>query len=58
MEDTGAADCRTRVFRTRYYAIPISRLLTLMQEAGFERVRRIDAAYFQPMLVGTRPHAV
>ncbi len=55
MEDTGAADCPTRVFRARYYAVPVSRLLTFMQEAGFERVRRIDAAYYQPVLVGTRP---
>ncbi len=57
MEDTGAADCHTRVFRTRYYAVPISRLVTLMQQAGFERVRRIDDAYYQPVLVGTRPEA-
>ncbi len=58
MEDTGAADCPTRVFRARYYAVPVSRLLTFMREAGFERVRRVDAAYYQPVLVGTRPHAV
>lgn len=58
MEDTGAADCHTQVLRTRYYAVPVSRLLNMMAEVGFERVRRIDAAYYQPVLVGTRPHAV
>lgn len=54
-EDTGVSDCHTHVFRTRYYAVPVSRLLSLMQEVGFTRVRRIDGAYFQPVLVGTRP---
>lgn len=54
-EDRGGAECVARVFRTRYYAVPVSRLLALMREAGFERVRRLDGAFFQPVLVGTRP---
>lgn len=57
-EDTGAPDGRTRIFRTRYYAIPVGRLLALMRRAGYERVRRVDGAYYQPVLVGTRPAAV
>lgn len=55
MEDGGEEECRTHVFRTRYYAVPVGRLAELMREAGFDRVRRLDGAYFQPVLVGTRP---
>jgi SAM-dependent methyltransferase len=55
MEDTGGSECVTHVLRTRYYAVAVARLLALMQKAGFERVRRIDGAYYQPVLVGTRP---
>jgi hypothetical protein len=41
--------------RSRYYAISTMRLCELMQEAGLKDVRRIDGAFFQPVLVGTRP---
>lgn len=26
-----------------------------MERAGFERVRRIDGVFFQPLIVGVRP---
>lgn len=54
MQDTGDTECRTEVFRTRYYAVAVDRVRALMEEAGFQRVRRIDGGYFQPVLVGTR----
>ena len=46
--------CTTRVMRSRYYAVPIDRLLALMREAGFARVERRDGVFFQPLLVGRR----
>lgn len=55
VEDDGGATCSTRVMRSRYYAVSVARLIELAQEAGFERVRRIDGAYYQPIVVGTRP---
>jgi hypothetical protein len=45
----------TRALRFRYYAIGISRLLSLMEEAGFTKTVRIDDVFWQPILVGTRP---
>ena len=42
----------TRVFRSRYYAVSIARLLDLMADAGFAGVERIDGAFFQPLVVG------
>lgn len=56
-EDRDAEGCRTRVLRTRYYAVPIARLLTLLGEAGFVDVARRDDVLFQPVLVGHRPRA-
>lgn len=55
VEDAGQPTCTTRVLRSRYYAVPTSRLVELVREAGFEGVKRIDGAYYQPVIVGTRP---
>jgi SAM-dependent methyltransferase len=54
-EDLSTREVRTRVMRSRYYAISTARLCELMREAGLEKVRRIDGAFFQPVLVGTKP---
>ena len=54
-EDQEGQGCRTRVLRTRYYAVPIDRLVTLLGEAGFVDVARRDDVLFQPVLVGRRP---
>jgi SAM-dependent methyltransferase len=54
-EDLATREVRTRVMRSRYYAVSTTRLCELMREAGLAQVRRIDDAFFQPVLVGTRP---
>lgn len=56
-EDHGERECRTRVLQTRYYAVSIARLLTLLGEAGFVDVARRDDALFQPVIIGRRPRA-
>jgi SAM-dependent methyltransferase len=43
-----------QVLRTRYYAVPVKRLLELMLAAGFEKVRRLDGQFYQPVLIGTK----
>ena len=50
--------CRTQVLRSRYYAVPIDRLLSLLAEAGFVDAERRDGVLFQPVLLGRRPRAV
>jgi len=45
----------TRVFRSRYYAVSIDRLMALAREAGFVRVERIDGVFFQPLIVAHKP---
>lgn len=55
-EDLTSGDVKTRVMRSKYYAISIDKLCSLMRKAGFEGVRRIDGIFYQPVLVGTRPY--
>lgn len=57
MEDGGDGEIRTRAMRATYYALPVARLMELMRAAGFARVRRMDGAFFQPLVVGRRPAA-
>lgn len=49
---SGAA--RTQVVRSRYYAIAPNHLLRLMEQVGFQEVRRLDDVFYQPVLVGTK----
>ena len=53
-DDKASATAVARVFRHRYYAIGTSRLMALMQGAGFRTVERLDDVFFHPVLVGTR----
>ncbi len=49
--------CRTQVLRSRYYAVSLERLSSLLVEAGFAGVERRDDVLFQPVLFGRRPDA-
>jgi hypothetical protein len=40
--------------RTRYNAVGTGHLLALMRKAGFTATERLDEAFYQPVLVGTR----
>ncbi len=40
--------------RTRYYAVAIDTLLSLLRRAGFVEIRRIDGRFFQPVLLARR----
>lgn len=54
VEDRGG-DVRTRVMRATYYALSVTRLMELMADAGFTDVRRLDDAFYQPLIVARRP---
>lgn len=49
--------CQTQVLRSRYYAVTIERLSSLLAQAGFVGVQRRDDVLFQPVLFGRRPDA-
>jgi len=54
VEDNGQSECAVHVMRSKYYAVPVARLVELMTEAGFRAVRRIDDRFFQPLIVGSK----
>jgi SAM-dependent methyltransferase len=55
VEDDGkSGTTKSHVFRARYYAISPNRLLRLMEEAGFTQAKRLDAGFYQPVLLGRR----
>jgi SAM-dependent methyltransferase len=52
--DHGGADCEAHVMRTKYYAVSTSKLIDLMEAAGFIEVKRLDDRFYQPVIVGTK----
>ena len=54
IEDRGGSDCITQVMRADYYAVEIDKLISLMRQAGFRQVQRLDRRFFQPVIIGTR----
>jgi len=56
LEITVATPDRVQVLETSYLALAPDRVAALMRAAGFEDVQRVDGRFFQPVLLGTRPH--
>lgn len=54
-DDLATGHVKTHAMRSRYYAISVGRLCELMREAGFEGVARRDDAFYQPVIVATKP---
>ena len=54
IEDDGKGNVKTHVMRTKYFAIRITRLMDLMENAGFKDVIRLDDVYFQPIIAGSK----
>jgi len=54
-EHLASREIRTNAMHSRYYAIGITKLLAMMEEAGFRNVGRFDQGLYQPVLVGTKP---
>jgi len=55
IEDRGGRHSMTHVLRTTYYAIGTETLMALMRQAGFRDVQQLEARFYQPVLIGTRP---
>jgi SAM-dependent methyltransferase len=55
IEDRGGRHGMTHVLRTTYYAIGTETLMALMTQAGFQDVQRLEARFYQPVLIGTKP---
>lgn len=53
--ESATGDCRTQVLKSRYHAVTIDQLLTLMHGAGFVDLHRRDDVLFQPVLTARKP---
>jgi hypothetical protein len=53
-ESRSSKAVQTHAMRSRYYAISPNKVSTLMEEAGFAAVKRLDGVFFQPVLIGTK----
>ncbi len=54
-EETADSSAKVIAGRSRYYALPVSRLMTLLDDVGFGDVRRLDGLLYQPLVVARRP---
>jgi hypothetical protein len=55
VDDPREGELTTRAIRGgRYFCISLDRLQALLVKAGFEQVRQLDSAYFQPLIIGSR----
>jgi SAM-dependent methyltransferase len=54
VDDMSSGQLTTHVMRSRYNAVGTGQLMSLMREAGFTAVERIDGHFYQPVLVGNR----
>jgi hypothetical protein len=52
--ESSSGACNTKVLRSRYYAVSIERLQSLLAEAGFVEVERHNDILFQPVLTARR----
>ncbi len=52
--DDGGKSAETKIFRSQYYAVSISKIAALIQEAGFRDVRKLESDFYQPVIVGTK----
>lgn len=53
-EDRNSHAVQTHAMRSRYYAISPNKLLTLMEDAGFGAVKRLDNVFYQPVLIAMK----
>jgi SAM-dependent methyltransferase len=54
VDDRTSEQVVTHVMRTRYNAVGTDHLMSLMRQAGFASVERLDGRFYQPVLVGHR----
>ncbi|MBW3569473.1 MAG: class I SAM-dependent methyltransferase [Gemmatimonadetes bacterium] len=54
VEDRRGHAVRTRVMRATCRAVSPARLVELMRQAGFAGARRVDGAFYQPLVIGRR----
>lgn len=54
IRDDGSRQAETKIFRSEYYAVTVSKIVELMREAGFKGAKQIESEFYQPVIVGTK----
>ena len=54
IRDDGARQAETKIFRSQYYVVTVSKIVELMREAGFKGAKQIESDFYQPVIVGTK----
>jgi len=54
IQDDGAKRAEMSIFRSQYYAVRTSRIVELLQEAGFRTAKQVESDFYQPVIVGTK----
>jgi len=54
IRDCGQQEVKTKVFRSKYYAVSISKIIELMEMAGFSSVKQVQSEFYQPVIIGTK----
>jgi SAM-dependent methyltransferase len=54
-EDLHSKLVTTETMHSRYYAISVTKMMSLMADAGFRSVKRADSGYCLPVLLGSVP---
>lgn len=52
--DRGQQVAETKVFRSKYYAVNTSKIIELMEMAGFGSVKKKESYFYQPVIIGTK----
>ena len=53
-EGRGAQPATVIAGSSRYYAVPIDRLVSLLEENSFIEIQRLDGVLYRPVLVARR----
>jgi len=53
-EGRGSKPARVSAGSSRYYAVPIDRLVSLLEENSFIEIQRLDGVLYRPVLVARR----
>ena len=52
--DRGQQKVETKVLRSKYYAVSTSKIIELMEIAGFRSVKQVESEFYQPVIIGTK----
>ena len=53
-ENISKSKVQTHVFKTRYFAVSIPTIMSIMRDVGFNQVMRLNDVFYQPVIIATK----